>query len=218
MENFSPIAGVYIYKNAMPNAIDVPERLEKLLGNNDHEIFKWNETNVGFMQRDTYNRNCLDHKVNKLTFKMMDDSKKDLETLWKETQEAILKCLNHYLTIYHNIPPIDYMESINYIKYEKDTYFKPHVDHGPSYTAVMSSVVYFNDNYEGGELKFKYFDDYMYKPSAGDIIIFPSSFLYLHESVNITSGTKYSAVTMFDYNDLNHRIQITPRIPAAKNY
>jgi hypothetical protein len=65
-------------------------------------------------------------------------------------------------------------------------------------------VIYLNDDYEGGELWFPYLD-IKFKPQAGDIILFPSTFIYAHSSLKVTSGTKYSAVTMFDYNDNNHK-------------
>jgi hypothetical protein len=41
-------------------------------------------------------------------------------------------------------------------------------------------------------------------PAAGDIVLFPSNFLYAHAALPVEQGTKYSAVTMFDYNDINH--------------
>lgn len=218
MEIVNPITGLYIFKNAMPNAKEIPARLEKLLSEDPDEIFKWNETNITFRKKDPGTRNCVDHKVNKFNFKFMKDTKKDLVLVWEETRDAILSCLKEYMNQYPNMTPLDYMESINFVKYEPGTYFKPHIDHGPSYSSVLSTVVYFNDNYEGGELRFLYFDDYTYVPEAGDIAIFPSNFMYLHEAKNVISGQKYCAVTMFDFNDLNHRAQLTPRIPAAKNY
>ena len=39
----------------------------------------------------------------------------------------------------------------------------------------------------------------------GDVIIHPSDFIYAHASMPVTKGTKYSAVTMYDYNDRNHQ-------------
>jgi hypothetical protein len=44
-----------------------------------------------------------------------------------------------------------------------------------------------------------------FKPQKGDIVFFPSTYIFAHASLPVTSGTKYSAVTMFDYNDKNHK-------------
>jgi predicted 2-oxoglutarate/Fe(II)-dependent dioxygenase YbiX len=61
-----------------------------------------------------------------------------------------------------------------------------------------------NEGYEGGELWFNHLDQTI-KPKTGDIVVFPSTFIYSHASLPVKSGVKYSAVTMFDYNDANHK-------------
>ena len=47
-----------------------------------------------------------------------------------------------------------------------------------------------NDDYEGGELEF--FQKTKIKPKQGECLIFPSVFLFPHEVLPITSGTRYS--------------------------
>lgn len=64
--------------------------------------------------------------------------------------------------------------------------------------------MYLNDDYEGGELWFPHFD-YTYVPQYGDIVLFPSSWLFAHAALVVKSGIKYSAVTMFSYNDRAHQ-------------
>lgn len=64
--------------------------------------------------------------------------------------------------------------------------------------------MYLNDDYEGGELWFPLLD-LTIKPEAGDAVFFPSTYIYAHAAKQVTSGTKYAAVTMFDYNDRTHR-------------
>jgi hypothetical protein len=39
----------------------------------------------------------------------------------------------------------------------------------------------------------------------GDSIFFPSTYLFAHASKPVSSGVKYSAVTMFDYNSDCHK-------------
>jgi hypothetical protein len=65
--------------------------------------------------------------------------------------------------------------------------------------------MYLNDDYEGGELWFPYLD-IKFKPTYGDIVMFPSTYIYAHASLPVTRGTKYAAVTMFDYNDRFHKM------------
>jgi predicted 2-oxoglutarate/Fe(II)-dependent dioxygenase YbiX len=64
-------------------------------------------------------------------------------------------------------------------------------------------VGYLNDDYEGGEL---FFDklNLKIKPQAGDLYLFPSSYIYSHAAMPVTDGTKYSIVTMLDYLEAPH--------------
>ena len=57
---------------------------------------------------------------------------------------------------------------------------------------VLSIIGVLNDDYEGGELMFH---DKEYETKTGDVIIFPSSFLYPHMVKPVTKGTRYSFVS-----------------------
>jgi Rps23 Pro-64 3,4-dihydroxylase Tpa1-like proline 4-hydroxylase len=80
--------------------------------------------------------------------------------------------------------------NIHLLKYEQGGYLPAHQDQGIS-TRVLSSVMYLNDDYEGGEIEFIN-SGVKLKPEAGSIIFFPSNFLYVHEVHPIKSGTRYS--------------------------
>jgi hypothetical protein len=52
-------------------------------------------------------------------------------------------------------------------------------------------------------------DNLSIKPKAGDILIFPSTYIYEHASQDMISGVKYSVVIMTDYHDrdgVNQRV------------
>jgi hypothetical protein len=70
--------------------------------------------------------------------------------------------------------------------------------------------MYLNDNYSGGGLRFPFLD-YTYTPEEGDIVLFPSTFLYMHAALPVEEGTKYAAVTMFDWNSRFHGYNSTIR-------
>jgi hypothetical protein len=42
------------------------------------------------------------------------------------------------------------------------------------------------------------------KPKAGDLYIFPSTYMYPHRAMPVESGIKYSVVTMLDYSAKYH--------------
>ena len=58
----------------------------------------------------------------------------------------------------------------------------------------ISVLIYLNDDYAGGELTFNRLN-YSYQPAAGDLVLFPSGNLYLHQALSVTSGTKYALVS-----------------------
>ena len=58
---------------------------------------------------------------------------------------------------------------------------------------ILSVLGVLNDDYEGGE--FILFDDYEIKFKKGDVVIFPSLFLYPHKVEPVTKGTRYSYIS-----------------------
>lgn len=81
------------------------------------------------------------------------------------------------------------------LKYTGGGFMPTHSDHSTS-TRTISTILYLNDDYNGGELYFPY-PDILIKPSAGSLIIFPSNFIYAHEVKSIKSGIRYSFPNWF---------------------
>jgi predicted 2-oxoglutarate/Fe(II)-dependent dioxygenase YbiX len=50
--------------------------------------------------------------------------------------------------------------------------------------------------YEGGEFSF-FGKEHIIKASKGDVIMFPSNFVYRHEVLPVTKGTRYAIITWF---------------------
>lgn len=73
-------------------------------------------------------------------------------------------------------------------RYDPGSVMFPHEDYGvplrPKYTALL----YFNDNYEGGEIAFPD-KNISIKPKRGSVIIFPS--ITMHEVKLMISGQRY---------------------------
>ena len=57
----------------------------------------------------------------------------------------------------------------------------------------LSMVGCLTDDYEGGEMEL--FDDTKIKLNRGEVIIFPSVFMYPHKICEVTKGTRYSFVS-----------------------
>jgi predicted 2-oxoglutarate/Fe(II)-dependent dioxygenase YbiX len=58
---------------------------------------------------------------------------------------------------------------------------------------ILSLIGVFNDNYQGGKLTF--WQNHEVELKQGDIVAFPSLFMYPHEVTEITEGTRYSWVS-----------------------
>lgn len=91
------------------------------------------------------------------------------------------------------------LSNFRFNRYEEDTLMQKHYDHihtlfTPPIRGIptLSFIGILNDDFDGGELVF--FDDYKIPPKKGDLIIFPSCFMFPHKVNKITNGTRYSFV------------------------
>jgi hypothetical protein len=196
-----PRFAIMVYRNMLPRELRLIERLEETIGTSTTPPYMWMEALVGHQQKMPEYRDCFDCKVSEQIAISAPAQFSEITRIWSDTNERLIPCLRHYESMYN--VKMDYMEAINYVKYGRNQHFQVHTDDGFSYTCTISSVMYLNDDYEGGELIFPHFD-LKFKPEAGDIVFFPSNFLFSHASLPVQSGTKYSAVTMFDYDDTFH--------------
>ena len=90
--------------------------------------------------------------------------------------------------------------AIRFNRYNKDQIMSKHCDHIQSlFTGekrgipILSILSVLNDDYEGGE--FIMFEDEEIKFKKGDILVFPSIFLYPHKVEPVTKGTRYSFIS-----------------------
>jgi hypothetical protein len=196
-----PRLGIIVYKNALPVELEIVDRLERTIGESTTPPYMWMEALVGYAQKMPEYRDCVDCKIGELHLKHLPPQFAEIRNIYNDTVLNLNRCLTQYQMQY-NIN-MQYMEAINYVRYKENQHFQVHSDHGFSYTCTVSSVMYLNDEYDGGELWFPYLD-LTFKPEAGDVVLFPSTYIFAHAAKPVTRGTKYSAVTMFDYNDRNH--------------
>jgi predicted 2-oxoglutarate/Fe(II)-dependent dioxygenase YbiX len=82
------------------------------------------------------------------------------------------------------------------LKYEVGQFYKEHLDSFKDRPRAVSCSFVLNDDYEGGEFAF-FNRELTYKIPKGSALMFPSNFMYPHEVMPVTSGTRYSIVTWF---------------------
>ena len=195
--------GIHLYENAIKK-----EDCIKIINDLENEIslgiprIEWSGAQVNKNEDVEYVRNCVDLKFKKEDLGIAFPKNSVLEECHDKVESALDKCLAHYESLWHL--KMHYKEAFNFVKYLPGKYFKIHGDHGPYYSCTISAVVYLNDDYDGGEIEFIR-QGLIVKPKAGDIILFPSNFVYEHASLEVKSGIKYSVVIMTDYNDMHHK-------------
>lgn len=196
----NPALGIIVYNNAIPGNLceSIINTLEENL--NGKTKYKWMPAMVTEADDALETaRKCVDFKINTTNLGPRDDQNAELYDMHQQTFEHIRPLAEDYGR-YWGVG-VGYYEAFNFVKYDgAGTHFKVHADHGPAYVTTISIVAYINEEYEGGELYFPRFD-LTVKPKTGDVVIFPSTYIYEHASNDMISGTKYSIVIMTDYND-----------------
>tara|TARA_Y100000592_G_C5469939_1_gene318854 strand:- start:1209 stop:1757 length:549 start_codon:yes stop_codon:yes gene_type:complete len=130
---------------------------------------------------------------------------KEFDTSWSDKSQNILqpyiiKTIQDYekFTNQKNFL-CSRFSKIRFNKYTKNTNIQEHVDHIHSLfdgnekgIPVLSIVGLLNENFKGGNF---YINNVLIKIKTGDVLVFPSCFLYPHQVKNITQGKRYSFVT-----------------------
>jgi predicted 2-oxoglutarate/Fe(II)-dependent dioxygenase YbiX len=200
IEILNPALGINVYRNAY-----TPEQCASYINTletslNGQTQWGWAGAQVtNSADVDVEARNAKDFKFNSKGLGPRTEENAALYDMHAGIFNHVKMCVDNYGR-YWGVGIQSY-EAFNFVKYEgAGTHFKIHADHGPTYVTTVSIVVYLNDDYVGGELWFPRFNLTL-KPKAGDIVVFPSTYIYEHASQDMISGTKYSVVIMSDYND-----------------
>lgn len=188
--------GLVLYKNV----IDSPQRIIDTVNSID-ERFMGNAHSGSFTQVEPWKNWSYGDTVfcqQKFFPKAEDIQEKDFyfedqKSVSTALYSALDRTADHYTNVLYpfagqNIKNREY--NIHLLKYGAGGFLPAHQDHGIS-SRVLSTVMYLNDDYEGGEIEFVN-SNVKIKPPAGSVIFFPSNFLYVHEVHPIVSGFRYS--------------------------
>jgi hypothetical protein len=209
---------VWIFKRAIENPQDIIDYLE----NNTKWIDWYTFGKVTDIDGPAYNFNSFPTKEEwKEQFDANVDSRKDsklleikkqIDNLFYDTTSLYLKENNINLDNWR----FESWNTAKYIPLEVDpgyimmhhTDFQRDIEYAPGNKFAVTAVFYLNDNYEGGEVEYRFVDgkdlenivaDYSYKPSAGDVAVFLSGHPHYHGVKAVTSGEKYIIRTYWRY-------------------
>ncbi len=119
----------------------------------------------------------------------------DLENILNSFIFKSVKSYNHFIGK-EKITQVNYFSPIRFNRYQKNQIMRQHCDHIKDLfeggIPILSIIINFNNDYEGGDLIF--WDDYKVNLGEGDIVIFPSLFLFPHRVEKVTKNIRYSGV------------------------
>ncbi len=146
------------------------------------------------------------HKDSRVSEETMElDVQPTTAELQKLLNPAILKALEGYKShyIFKGSPKTEGIMGtftpVRFNRYSPGQIMRQHHDHIHSIfdgtqkgIPVLSMILNFNNDYKGADLFF--WEDCVVKLGKGDIVIFPSLFLFPHGVTEAISGTRYSGV------------------------
>jgi hypothetical protein len=179
---------------ALKNASDIVEFLETVESKAAGDWIPW----ISGGEVNTYQYGVLKElSPSKNQLELNNKVKIQTETILSNMYEAMDSCFLQYYECL-GFPKNDalswstkYRQGLDHIaikKYFENEQLGPHPDSESIDPIEYTASVYFNNDYEGGELGFP---DHgvSVKPTTGSVVIFPASFL--HESKPIKNGIKY---------------------------
>lgn len=186
----NPAFGINIYKNSVSKD-DCYEYIkvlsDKLSGNGE---YTWLTPEPG--------RNADYFLTSDKLFPDDNPENKVFKDIHNSVFKVVKTCIDDYAESWKI--SINHYDPLNFVRYvHPHNNFDYHIDDNPDNPRTVSAVLYLNDNYDGGELNFSRIDNFTLKPEVGDLVVFPSSYLYEHQSKPVTRGTKYSVAIFTHY-------------------
>jgi predicted 2-oxoglutarate/Fe(II)-dependent dioxygenase YbiX len=178
---------IYVVKNALSLSL-CDEILNEFKDSNE-----WEDTVVGLGEVKKNIRNCqtivisyphIIQKNNEVRHKLDNAIFNGASKCIKEFNKKFLRCR--------------IVEDSGYelLRYSEGCFYTQHVDSFKERPRAVSCSFILNDDFNGGD--FAFFDrELKYKLEKGDALMFPSNFMYPHEIMPVTQGTRYSIITWF---------------------
>jgi len=127
-----------------------------------------------------------------LTYMHKYDGLPDIYNIISRVKNEIIKAYN-----LEDINILEKEDFLGVVHWETGSYLKVHVDDlGYVTENHLPIIIYLNDNYEGGEIKFET-HDLSIKPKTGDLVVFPGNMHYAHEVTKVLSGDRYTLPIWF---------------------
>lgn len=122
----------------------------------------------------------------------------DLEDILNPLISLSVKYYNDFIGS-EKVSQVTCFSPVRFNRYQKGQTMRIHCDHIKTLfegevkgIPVLSIIINFNNDYRGGDLIF--WDDYKVDLGEGDVVVFPSLFLFPHRIEEVTENIRYSGV------------------------
>jgi predicted 2-oxoglutarate/Fe(II)-dependent dioxygenase YbiX len=185
------VAGcIDIFENAWPNPQETIKLVEKECSNKESGAYWQQAETIGL---GAY-QDARTNKLLSVSHLAQISNNSVLQNIHNQYNMLLLATTISYSQRYGINEPL-WHEGYSLLRYQPGQEYKAHYDGGSSHVSrIVSAICYLNDDYEGGEIEFPFFNVKI-KPLAGMLILFPSNFSYTHIAKPVISGTKYNLVT-----------------------
>lgn len=106
-----------------------------------------------------------------------------------------------------------YIDNAEIVCWPPGSFMEYHTDNGGDQPDVLSSILYLNDNYTGGETvihdPYDPLNSITISPEVGKIVYFPNGILP-HEVTPVVQGTRYTLAVWYKYRAPNTQAPVTP--------
>lgn len=178
---------IHVVKNALDN--NTCDEILKEFINSD----EWIDTVVGKGEINKSVRSC---QTIGISFPCIIQKNKDVRhKLDNAIFDGAAKCIKEYKIKFSRCA-IEEDSGYELLKYSEGCFYIEHTDSFKARPREISCVFILNDDFEGGELAF-FNKELKYKLKKGEALLFPSNFMYPHEVMPVTKGTRYSIITWF---------------------
>lgn len=178
---------IYVVKNAL--SLDLCDEILDEFKSSD----EWQDTIIGSGSVEKSIRNC---EIIILSFPHVIQKNNEIRhKLDNAIFNGAAKCIQEYN---NKFPHCRIEEDSGYelLKYPEGCFYTQHTDSFKARPRAVSCSFILNNDFEGGE--FAFFDrELVHKLEKGDALMFPSNFMYPHEIMPVTKGTRYSIITWF---------------------
>jgi hypothetical protein len=219
---------VYYYEDTIENFDEVIQTIAELAEDNNPEGIKLWNTWTASDDKDTIYGENQNFDID-IIDKMSEPYKSKMKYIHEKIMKAFYDVSKDYAESIGDPDEPRLFPVFNIKKYNTGASMGAHYDQlDGNKTLRYSLVMYLNDVPEGGEISFKLSDykdhekvispnldyslavknneiDFGVKPSAGSVIIFPSSDPYYHTAHTVKSGVKYMVPSHWIHNDMDMR-------------